>query len=127
MTGPSGWGFFGKYEQELTDDGRGIGILRYGKSFEDSALYHQQASAHFLFYEPRVLTRLKHDLIGTAFNWSKATQPSARSEYNLEVFYRFPIFPGVDTTLSYQSVSHPALDPVNDHASVFSLRLRTVY
>ena len=47
--------------------------------------------------------------------------------YNLEVFYRFPIFPGVDTTLSYQSVFDPALNTEFDHAHVFSLRLRTVF
>ena len=51
----------------------------------------------------------------------------SRDEYNVEVFYRFPLFPGVDTTLSYQSVINPALNPNFDHASVFSLRLRSVF
>jgi len=50
-----------------------------------------------------------------------------RSEYNVEAFYRFPLFPSVDTTLSYQSVFNPALDPDNHHASVFSLRIRTTF
>ena len=44
----------------------------------------------------------------------------SRDEYNLEVFYRFPLFPGVDTTLSYQSVFNPALNTEFDHAHVFS-------
>jgi hypothetical protein len=125
--GPSGWGIFAKHEQELTDDGRAIGILRYGKSFDDSAFYDQQAGAHFLLHEPRVLTRLKNDLIGVAFNWAKADITGARNEYNAEVFYRFPIFPHVDTTLSYQSVINPAFNRDDDHASVFSLRLRTSF
>jgi hypothetical protein len=125
--GPSGWGFFVKHEQELTADGRAIGILRYGKCFDDSAVYDQQAAVHFLLYEPRVLTRLKNDLVGAAFNWTKATPSDTRSEYNVEVFYRFPIFPNVDTTLSYQSVINPALTRDIDHASVFSLRIRTVF
>ncbi len=57
-------------------------------------------------------------------------EPSAvgsRDEWNVEAFYRFPLFPGVDTTLSYQSVINPALAPDIDHASVFSLRVRSVF
>lgn len=127
MRGPSGWGIMGKLEMELTDDGRAIGILRYGHSFNDSALFEQQASAHFLFYDPPGPAHLRNDLIGVAFNWAKAPVSDARSEYNLEVFYRFPLFPHVDTTLSYQSVIDPAFDHDNDHASVFSLRLQTVF
>jgi carbohydrate-selective porin OprB len=127
MTGESGWGYFVKHEQELTDDGRVVGILRYGKGFEDSAFYEQQAGAHLLFYEPGFLARLKNDVVGAAFNWAKASATGARDEYNAEVFYRFPIFPAVDTTVSYQSVINPALTRDVDHASVFSLRLRTVF
>ena len=51
----------------------------------------------------------------------------ARSEHNLEVFYRFPLFPLVDVTLSYQSLFHPAFDPDNDHASAFGIRIRTTF
>jgi hypothetical protein len=126
-SGPDGWGIFVKHEQELTADGRAIGILRYGKGFDDSAFYNQQASAHFLLYDPTGPSQLRNDLIGVAFNWVDATQSGSRSEYNLEVFYRFPIFPLVDVTLSYQSVFRPALDPDNDQASVFSFRLRTTF
>jgi hypothetical protein len=125
--GPDGWGFFAMHQQELTADGRAIGILRYGKSFDDSAVYEQQAGAHFLLYEPRILTGLKNDVVGTAFNWVKAPGTGSRSEYNAEVFYRFPLFPEVDTTLSYQSVINPALTREVDHASVFSLRIRVVF
>jgi hypothetical protein len=125
--GPDGWGFFAMHQQELTADGRVIGILRYGKSFDDSAVYEQQAAVHFLLYEPRLLTRLKHDVVGTAFNWAKAPLDGSRDEYNAEIFYRFPLFPEVDMTLSYQSVINPALTRDVDHASVFSLRLRTTF
>ena len=65
-TGPSGWGVMGKLEQELTADGRAIGILRYGKSFDESALYEELASAHFLLYDPPGPSRLKNDLVGAA-------------------------------------------------------------
>jgi hypothetical protein len=126
-SGPDGWGFFAMHQQELTADGRAIGILRYGKSFDDSAVYEQQAAAHFLLYEPRLLTGLKNDVVGTAFNWAKAPGGGSRDEYNAEVFYRFPLFPEVDTTLSYQSVINPALTREVDHVSVFSLRIRVVF
>jgi hypothetical protein len=127
MAGPSGWGYFLMHQQELTADGRAIGILRYGKSFNNSAVYDETAAAHFLLYEPRLLTSLKNDVVGVAFNWARAPVDGSRSEYNFEVFYRFPIFPDIDTTLSYQSVIDPALTREVDHASVFSLRLRAVF
>ncbi len=127
MTGPDGWGFFLKHEQELTDDGDVVVVLKYGKSFNDSAFYEQQAGAHCLFYNPTGVTRLTNDLIGVGCTWAQATESTARSETNAEVFYRFPIFPLVDMTVSYQSVFNPALDHDNDHASAFSLRIRTTF
>lgn len=66
---------------------------------------------------------LRNDLIGVAFNWAKAPVSDARSEYNLEEFYRFPIFPHVDTTLSSQSVIDPAFDP--DNRPCFSVQPQT--
>ncbi len=125
--GPDGWGFFVKHEQELTDDGRAIGILRYGQAFEGSAFYKQQAGANFLLYDPANIGTLQNDLLGVGFNWVYPDIPDARSEYNLEAFYRFPLFPQVDMTLSYQSIFNPALDPDNDHASAFSIRIRTTF
>jgi hypothetical protein len=68
---------------------------------------------------------MQNDLVGLAFNWARPTNLS--SEYNVELFYRFPLFPLVDMTLSYQSVIKPALDPDNDHASAFSIRIRTTF
>jgi hypothetical protein len=49
-TGAEGWGWFIKGEQELTCDGRMIGLMRYGKSYNSSALYDELAAAHFLVY-----------------------------------------------------------------------------
>ena len=126
-TGEEGWGLFVKLEQELTADGRLIGIARYGRSFENSAVYKQLASAHLLYYNPSFLGWIRNDLVGIAFNWAEIPLTAARSEYNVEAFYQLPIFPSVDMTLSYQSVIRPALDRTNDHASVFSLRLRTTF
>jgi hypothetical protein len=125
--GPDGWGFFIVHQQELTCDGRAIGVLRYGKSFDASAAYEQQAGAHILLNEPRIFSRFRSDAIGAAFNWAKLPVPGTRDEYHFEVFYRFPLFPEVDTTFSYQSVFNPALTRDIDHASVFSMRLRTKF
>ena len=125
--GPDGWGFFLKHEQELTADGRAIAIVRYGKSFNDSAVYEHQAGAHLLYHNPPFIGRIRTDLVGVAFNWVQPTNSGGHNEYNVEVFYRFPLFPLVDMTLSYQSVMNPVLDPHNGHASVFSLRLRTTF
>lgn len=125
--GPEGWGFFLKHEQELSSDGRAIGVLRYGKSFNQSAFYEQQFGAHFLLYNPSGLTRLQNDLMGVAFNWARANVSGTQGEYNVELFYRLPILPHLDTTFSYQSIIKPALDPENKHASAFGIRLRTTF
>ncbi len=123
----SGWGFMGKLEQELSADGRVIGILRYGEGFDDSSLYDQQATVHVLLYDPPSPSHIQHDVVGLGFTWAKAGQNRIRSEYNAELFYRLPIFPHVDATVSYQSVFRPAFTKDIDQASVFTLRLRTSF
>jgi len=126
ISGQEGWGFFIKHEQELTADGRAVGILRYGKSYKGSALYDYQFGAHFLLYNP-TKSGLQNDLLGVAVNWAQANVSGARLESDFEIFYRFPMFPKVDITLHYQSMFNLALDPNNDHASAFSIRLRTTF
>jgi hypothetical protein len=125
--GPSGWGFFLKWEQELSKDGRAIGVARYGWSSNGSAFYEEQAGAHFLLYDPTPKSGMRNDLVGVALNWAQSAISGTRGETNFEFFYRFPIVPQVDTTLSYQSIFNPALDRTTEQASVFSLRLRTTY
>ena len=78
------------------------------------------ADVHFIGH-------IRNDVVGVAFNWVQPAVTGNRNEYNVEVFYRFPFFPGVDTSLSYQSVINPVLAPDINHASVFSLRLRTSF
>jgi hypothetical protein len=51
-SGREGWEFFIKHEQEVTCDGRAIVIGSWGRSYRESALYNQQANAHFLLYDP---------------------------------------------------------------------------
>lgn len=126
-TGNKGYGMTVKLEHEFTDDGNAVGILRWGKSWDDSSLYDQQVGVHFLLYDPPGPAGMQNDLVGIAGNWVKASADGARDEYNVELFYRFPLFTGLDTTLSYQSVINPALTREIDHASVFSLRIRAVF
>jgi porin len=130
-TGKEGWGVFIKHEQELTRDGRAIAIARWGRSYKKSALYDKQAGGSLVVYDPFCSGKFEEslfdsDLLGVAYNW---VQPSAatRDESNAELFYRFPLFPQMDMTLSYQAIINPALDPSNDYGSALSLRLRSTW
>jgi porin len=130
-TGLEGWGFFLKFEQELSCDGRFIGITRYGKSYDDSALYGQQAGGHLVLYDPFNSGSYKDsgfnaDLAGISYSWIQPTGLD-RDESNLELFYRFPLFPEMDATVSYQGIFNPAQDPTNDYGSAISLRLRSTW
>ena len=116
-----------KLEHELTADGRAVGILRWGKSWDGAAIYDNQAGVHLLFYDPFGTAGMKNDLIGIAGNWVDSAFAGTREEYNVEVFYRFPLFPGLDTRLSYQYVIDPAFTREIDSASVFSFGFRTVF
>lgn len=124
-TGSDGWGYAMVLEKELTADGRAVIVGRYGQSFDKAAIYDQQAAVHFLLYQP--FGRFENDVIGAAFNWVRSAFAGTRDEYSIEAFYRFPLFPHVDTTLSYQSVINPAFNTAFDHSSVFSLRLTTSF
>lgn len=130
-TGKEGWGVFIKYEQELSRDGRVIGIGRWGKGFKQSAAWERQAAAHLVVYDPFSSGRFKSmgfnsDVTGIAYNVLRPTGVD-RDESNVEIFYRFPLFPEVDASLSYQAIFNPALDPDNDYGSAFSLRLRSTW
>ena len=132
-SGKEGWGYFIKHEQELTCDGRAVAIARWGQAFNDSALYNEQAGAHLLLYDPfdageHAPRDLVHaDVMGAAYNWVQPSAAVAGDESNIEVFYRVPLFPLTDMTLSAQTIINPALDPTNDAASVFSIRFRSTF
>lgn len=125
--GPDGWGFQIKLEQELTADGRAIGIVKYGESYNDSALYKHQGNVLFLYYDPSFIGHIRNDVVGIGLNYVDPALSDSRDEYDLEVFYRFPIFPLVDVTFSYHSIFFPSLDRNNDQASAFGLKLRTTF
>ena len=130
-TGPAGWGVFIKHEQELTRNGRVIGIMRWGRSYKDSAIYDKQAAGHLVVYDPFCSGRYKElgfnsDAAGVAYNWAQPTGID-RDESNVELFYRFALLPEMDATVSYQAIINPALDLGNDYGSAISLRLRSTW
>ncbi len=125
QTGNQGWGFAIVAEQELSYDGRWVLVGRYGRSYKKAAIYDQQAGVHLLFYDP--FGRLTDDLIGTAFNWIDSSAEKTRDEYNWETFYRFPLLPDVDATLSYQAIFDPAFETRFNFSSAYSLRLTTSF
>jgi hypothetical protein len=129
--GREGWGIFVIHEQELTCDGRAVAVFRWGKCSNRSALFEEQVGVHLVLDDPCVplpcFCCLKDDACGAAFNWVKSSAEGARDEYDLELFYRCPLFPNTDLSLIYQSIFDPALTREIDHASAFSLRLASSY
>ncbi len=126
-SGKEGWGYFALHEQELTRDGSLVAILKYGRSFKESAFYNRQANVALVMYEPSLIGTITNDSVGIAYNWIQASTEGARNEESVELWYKFPLFPGLDTTLHYQAVINPSLDYDNDFASVFSLRFTTAF
>ena len=125
MTGVSGWGYYAILQQELTSDGNLVAVLRYGQGFNGSAVYDRQAGVHLVWYQPSGW--FDSEALGVAVNWFDSSAAGARDEVNIEAFYRFPLLPDVDTTLSYQHVHHPALTREIDSADVFLMRFTTSF
>ncbi len=127
MTGVAGWGYYIKLENELSRDGNLVGIVRWGQSFDDSALYRKLAGASVLLYNPHFIGTIRNDVLGLGYSWSDATEAGTRPEHNVEIFYRFPILPHVDFTFSFQNLIDLAADADNDYAAAFGWRLRTTF
>jgi hypothetical protein len=126
-TGVEGWGYYLLHEQELSNDGNVVAIFKWGHAFDDSAYFSKQASASFLLYDPHWFGTLRNDSTGISLNWVEPSAAGSRDESGVEVWYKFPLFPGVDTSFNYHAIINPALDPNNDFASAFSIRLTTAF
>ena len=126
-TGVEGWGYHLKHEQELTADGNAVAIFKWGHAFDGSAFYDKEATAAFVLYEPNWFDSLSNDSTGIAFNWIDPSAANSRNEGSVEIWYKFPLFPHLDTSFNYQAIINPALDPTNDFASAFSIRLTTAF
>ena len=127
MSLKKGWGYYLLHEQEITSDGNMVAVLKYGHAFDGSAFYDSQVSASLLIYEPSFFGSISNDATGISLNWIDPSVQDSRDESNVEVWYRFPLFGGFDTTLSYVAIINPALDHENDFASAFSIRFVTSF
>ncbi|CTQ55336.1 Carbohydrate-selective porin, OprB family [Roseibium album] len=126
-TGKDGWGMGVVLSQELTADGNTVVVGRYGRSFDGASIYDNQAALALLRYQPFGKYSFDDDVIGAQFNWIESATPGTRDEYSIETFYRFPLFPDLDTTLAYQAVINPATTTAFDTAHVFSIRAVTSF
>lgn len=125
--GPAGWGFYALHEQQLSRSGDAVAVFKYGKSYDDSAYFKSQVSASFLYYGPHLFGTIINDLVAVSLNWVDPVAAGSRAESNVEILYRFPLSPRLDTTISYMGIINPALDPTNDYASAFSVRFVTAF
>ncbi|WP_168206411.1 carbohydrate porin [Labrenzia sp. PHM005] len=126
-TGRQGWGYGAVLSQELTADGNTVVVARYGQAFNNASIYDQQAALALLRYQPFGSYSFDDDVLGVQINWIDSSTTGARNETSLETFYRFPLFPDLDTTLSYQAVFNPANTTNFDTAHVFSVRAVTSF
>jgi carbohydrate-selective porin OprB len=89
----------------------------------------------FRFINPDV--DLAGDRLGLGASWVDPAVSEGRDEYNLEVYYRFPLFPNLDVTLDAQYMIDPALIPIVEDSSpgtktfddlfAFTVRFRTTF
>jgi carbohydrate-selective porin OprB len=80
---------------------------------------------------------LAGDRLGLGVSWVDPAVSGGRDEFNLEVYYRFPLFPNLDVTLDAQYMIKPALIPIAEDASpgtetfddvfAFTVRFRTTF
>ena len=127
-TGKEGWGYYFLHEQELTRDGNLVAIFKYGRSMKESALWERHANIALVMYEPSLIGTITNDSVGISWAMARATGEDVTGrEQTVELWYKFPLFPGLDTTLHYQAVFNPTYDPTNDVVSAFSLRFTTAF
>ncbi|MCA0895111.1 hypothetical protein [Microbulbifer agarilyticus] len=119
-TGREDHGVMVKLEQELDQHGVKIAVVRWGKTW-------RQAAISFLVYNPSGPLRIQNDLCGATINWVESVVPTAQEEVNFEIFYRFPSFVGLDTTVSLQHIENPAFRDEFSDAQAFSIRIRSVF
>ncbi len=89
----------------------------------------------FRFINPNV--DLAGDRLGLGASWVDPAVSGGRDEFNLEIYYRFPLFPNLDVTFDAQYMIDPALIPIVEDASpgtktfddvfAFTVRFRTEF
>ncbi len=123
-TGEAGWGYFVKFEQELSKTGKDIGMIRFGQSFDGAAVYKQQGSIRYVRVDPPDPFGLKDDRFGIAASYvSPLANPFDRNEWGIDTFYKFNLLERVETTFAYQYIRNPTFNTFDDDVHVFSFRL----
>ncbi len=135
-----GYGILAKVEQELSSDGRFIGVVNYGHSWGDAPARNHLIGRlviedPFRFINPDI--DVAGDRLGFGTSWVDPAISGARDEYNFEIFYRFPLFPNVDLSFDAQYMLDPAFIPVVEDAApdaetfddlfAFTVRLRMTF
>ncbi|MDK9735677.1 carbohydrate porin [Vibrio sp. D404a] len=123
-TGEEGWGLFVKHEQQLTKDGNNIAVFRYGRAFDDAAVYKEQGSVRYI----KTNVALKDDMFGVAASYVKPVyNPMERDEWSIDTFYRINLFKNVETSVGYQMIFNPAYNASVDRTSVYSFRITQTF
>lgn len=123
-TGQDGWGYFIKLEQQLSQSGKDVGMIRFGQSYDGAAVYKQQGSIRYVRLDPPDPFGLEHDAFGIAASYAKPiVNPLDRDEWSIDAFYRFNLLERVETTFAYQYIGNPTFNANENQASVFSFRL----
>lgn len=123
-TGESGWGYFVKFEQELSRSGNDIGMIRFGHSYDGAAIYKEQGSIRYVRLDPPDPFGLKDDVFGIAASYVKPlSNPFDRDEWGIDAFYRFNLLERIEATLAYQVIFNPTYNPNEDEVGVVSFRL----
>lgn len=123
-TGEEGWGLFVKHEQQLTKDGDNIAVFRYGRAFDDAAVYKEQGSVRYI----KSNVALKDDMFGIAASYVKPVyNPMERDEWSIDTFYRVNLFKNVETSVGYQMIFNPAYNSSVDRTSVYSFRITQTF
>jgi hypothetical protein len=125
--GPKGWGYNILLEQELSSDGSLVGIAKYGRSMKESAFYKRQGVLALVKYEPDWFTGINNDSVGASYSVMKANVAGAQTEKNLELWYKFPLTPNLQTSLHYQGIFNASLRYDRDYASAWSIRFTTAF
>ena len=90
------------------------------QNLQVAALYERSVSAGIGYYARST------DLVGVGLNWAEA-KGIPGSQTTMEMFYRFPISPGLQITPSLQYIDNPLLNPGQSSITILGLRARVVF
>ena len=78
-------------------------------------------------YEPDWFKGINNDSVGASYSVMKAAVAGAQTEKNLELWYRFPLTPNLQTSLHYHGIFDASLRTDKDYASAWGIRFTTAF